>query len=328
LPRLSGVVGLIVLCGLLLTGCSFGGAKTGDGNGAAPSGKLKVVASIYPVYDFAKHIGGDKAEVSCLVPPGAEPHDWEPSPKDIIVLQRADVFVYCGAGMEQWVAKALENIDQTRLLAVDAGKNVELLTGSGQYYHRTAGSETGEAALMNTANVDPHIWLDPLNAAVMVENITAALVKADPANQSYYERNAAAYRGQLMALHKEYQAQLGGAKGKSFVTSHAAFGYLAKRYGLIQLPLRGLSPEAEPTPARMAEVVQLVREEKIRYIFFESLVSPKVSEVIAAETGAGTLVLNPLDGLTAGEIAGGADYLTVMRENLVNLQRSFGLANE
>jgi len=346
LRKLSGrlVILLIVFYGLVLAGCSSGGESAGGGNGTAQSEKLKVVASIYPVYDFAHNVGGDKIDVSCLVPPGAEPHDWEPSPKDMIDLHSADVFVYCGAGMEQWVTKALETLDKPEMLKVDASEGVELIAGSGHHHHGADESEPEEASAahehesdaaheenheheaVDIANADPHIWVDLLNAAVMVDNIAAALVEADPDNKSYYEQNAAAYRAQLMELHEEYQDKLAGAKGKEFVTSHAAFGYLAERYGLIQVPLRGLSAEAEPTPARMAEVVELVREKEIRYIFFESLVSPKVSEVIAAETGAETLVLNPVGGLTAGEMAAGKDYLTVMRENLVNLQKSFGIS--
>lgn len=358
------VVWLIVFYGLALTGCSSGGEGTSGGSGAVQGEKLKVVASIYPVYNFAQNVGGDKIEVSCLVPPGAEPHDWEPSPKDIIEMQSADVFVYCGAGMEQWVTKALETLDKPEILKVDASKGVELIAGSGHHHHGADESEAEETAAadehehgseavhdddaaheeehehendadheeshehetVDMANADPHIWVDLLNAAVMVDNIAAALMEADPDNHGYYEQNAAAYRAQLMELHEEYQDKLAGARGKEFITSHAAFGYLAHRYGLIQVPLRGLSAEAEPTPARMAEVVELVREKNIRYIFFESLVSPKVSEVIAAEAGAETLVLNPVEGLTAGEMAAGKDYLAVMRENLVNLQKSFGIS--
>ena len=360
------IILIIIFCGLVLAGCSSSGGKESTGSGPVQSDKLKVIASIYPVYDFAKNVGGDRIDISCLVPPGAEPHEWEPSPRDMVQLQNADVFIYCGAGMEQWVAKTLETLEKSALPKIDASKNIELLAGHDHHHqvehqdqdgdsedkhgeeHHHSVTESDDSVTVHEheheddaahednpvngnhahesidiANADPHIWVDPLNAINMVENITAGLVEADPANKSYYEHNAGEYCQQLMDLHKDYQDRLTGARGKEFVTSHDAFGYLAKQYGLIQVPLRGLSPEVEPTPARMVEVVKLVREKEIRYIFFESLVSPKVSEVIAAETGVEILVLNPVGGLTAEEIAAGKDYLSVMRENLANLQKSF-----
>ncbi|HBX24129.1 MAG TPA: ABC transporter substrate-binding protein [Desulfotomaculum sp.] len=319
MSKISGrlVILLSIVWVLVLAGCSSGAGIENSQTDPALEERIKVVASIYPVYDFTKKVGGDKIEVSCLVPPGAEPHDWEPSPRDMVELQKADVFIYCGAGMEQWVVKTLEALDKPGLAKIDAGQNIQLLTG---HDHHQDGHEEPDIA-----NADPHIWVDPLNAVGMVDNINAGLVEADPANKSAYEHNAGQYRQQILELHQEYQDSLAGAKGKEFVTSHDAFGYLAQQYGLIQVPLRGLSPEAEPTPARMVDVVKMVREKEIKYIFFESLVSPKVSEVIAAETGVETLVLNPVGGLTAEEIAAGKDYLSVMRENLVNLQKSFDI---
>lgn len=355
------IVLLIGILGLVLTGCG-GGEKENPGTGPAQGDKLKVVVTIYPVYDFAGNIGGDRIDLTCLVPPGAEPHEWEPSPRDLAELHKADVFIYCGAGMEQWVAKTMQAINKPGITMIDAGKNIELITGQEHHHHdheaggdgRGAdhnsgsepagaenahdhdhdadkahedyqGSEEPAGQHIDDTNADPHIWVDPLNAVVMVDNITAGLVQADPGNREYFENNAAAYREQLMALHEDYRKGLAGAKRKEFVTSHAAFGYLAQRYGLVQVPIRGLSPEVEPTPTRMAEVVKLVREKEIGYIFFESLVNPKVSEVIAAETGAETLVLNPVGGLTAEEMEAGKDYLSVMRENLANLQKALGV---
>lgn len=297
--------------------------------------RVHVVCSIYPVYDFARNVGGDRIRVSCLVPPGAEPHGWEPSPRDMVELQKADLFVYCGAGMEQWVGKTTGILQEKGIALVDASEGIELIYGSASNEHAHEYGHHKEAKRANhtgnsiasppgndAAAVDPHVWVDPVNAMTMVDNIALGLAGVDPENKGYYEQNAQRYKGQLAALHSDFEKAMAGVKRREFVTSHASFGYLARRYGLVQVPLRGLSPEVEPTPARMAEVVELVREKGIRYIFFESLVSPKVSKVIAGETGAEVLVLNPVGGLTAEEMAAGKDYLSIMRENLENLVKA------
>lgn len=282
---------------------------------AEPAKKIKVYTTIYPVYDFTVKVGGEKAEVISMVPPGGEPHEWEPKPRDLAGLGEADVLIYCGAGMEPWIDKALKNISVP--VVVDASQGVELLEESqGHDHDHGHGGENNQ----KVENVDPHIWLDPLNAVIMVGNVRDALVKADPANSGFYQENAAGYSAQLELLHGDYRAALEKAPKKVFVTSHAAFGYLAHRYGLRQVPIRGISPEVEPAPGRVAEIIKTVRREQISHIFFETLVSPKVSQVIAAETGARVLVLNPLGGLSQDEINAGKDYLAVMRENLANLK--------
>lgn len=305
--RLFKLFGLFLIF-FMLTGCS--GNLTGQPEKARQTGpgeKIKVLTTIYPLYDFTRNVGKDKVDVTNLTPPGAEPHEWEPSPKDLAGLQKADVLIYCGAGMESWIDRALKASGSPGLVVVDTSRDIELITGT----ERNSGAGT-----------DPHIWLDPVNAMKMVENITAGLAQADPASKEFYEANAVEYKKKLETLNEEYKSGLAEAKSRVFVTSHAAFGYLARRYGLVQVPVRGLSPEVEPTPARMAEVIRLIKEKNIHYIFFESLVSPKISQVIASESGAGTLVLNPAAGLTTDELQAGKDYLSVMRENLTNLKKA------
>ena len=293
---------------LALAGCAAGPAdNAGKSAFPAAGGKIKVLTTIYPLYDFAVNVGGDKAEVAFLTPAGTEPHEWEPSPKDLEDLQKAGLFIYCGTGIDSWCDRALKTAGAPGTTVVDAGQGIDLISGDG----------TGRGA-----GTDPHIWVDPVNAMKMVDNITAGFVRADPANKEYYEANAEAYQKKLEALHEDYRKGLSKVKHREFITSHAAFGYLARRYGLVQVPVRGLSPEVEPTPARMADVIRLVKEKNIHYIFFESMVSPKTSEIIAAEAGAQTLVLNPVENLTPDEIKAGKDYLAVMRENLHNLQKA------
>lgn len=310
----------------ILAGCSN---QSQEQRHAGAVKKLQVYTTIFPVYDFTVNIGGDKVEVQKLIPPGIEPHKWEPSPRDVVGLGSSDVFVYNGVGMEPWVEKFLNSVNKPELLVVDASNRVVLLAQVEGHKH---GHGYGHSDSHNAASggkvvesKDPHIWLDPLNAKIMVDNIKDALSKADPINNSYYETNANRYKEELELLHKEYLAALENAPNKAFITSHDAFGYLAHRYKLKQIPIRGVSPEVEPTPGKVAEIIKIVHNNKINYIFFESLVSPKVSEVIAKETGTEILPLNPLDGLSQVEIDAGKNYLSVMRDNLANLKIALGV---
>lgn len=287
----------------------------------AEKGKLKVMASFYPMYDFAVKIGGDKAEVMDMVPAGTEPHDWEPAATDIKNLEEADVFVYSGAGMEHWVDTVLASLENKDLVAVEASQGITLRPGHEEEEEQEeAGSEQGEEDDHDHGQYDPHVWLSPLNAKKEMENIKDAFVKADPDNQSYYEANYTEYAVKFDQLDLEYKDTLSGLPNKNIVVAHEAFGYLCDAYGLNQVGIEGLSPDSEPDPAKMAEVIDFVRENHVKVIFFEELVSPKVAETIASETGASAEMLNPLEGLSDEELAAGADYFSVMESNLEQLK--------
>ncbi|MCG0239150.1 MAG: metal ABC transporter substrate-binding protein [Firmicutes bacterium] len=299
---------------VVLAACGGAGPGTdgthtpGEGAGTGRE-RLKVVTSVYPLYFFTRTVGGDRVEVVSLVPPGAEPHGWEPRASDLKILNSARVFVYNGAGLEPWVDRVLKSLDNKELITVDTSAGLPLLTGSGEDGH-----ESGD--------YDPHIWLDPVLAQEQVKRIAAALAQADPAGKDTYEANAQALIAELAALDREYQA-LSACPRREIVVTHAFFGYPARRYGLVQVPIvASLSPEAEPTPKQMAELVRLVRERNVRSIFVETLVSDRVGRVLAQETGAQVLVLNPIEGLTPEEEAQGKDYLALMRENLANLRKA------
>ncbi|MHB8156520.1 MAG: metal ABC transporter substrate-binding protein [Desulfocucumaceae bacterium] len=311
---------VIILSLAVLGGCSVGGGQVASG-GKAEKGKIKVITTIFPLYDFSSNIGGDRIEIYNLLPPGAEPHHWEPSPGDLLKVGKADVFIFSGAGLESWVEGVLGNTDSTRIMVVDSSQGLNLLEGNKeeQEEHGAVGGHEINAVHSGT---DPHIWLDPVNAQMMVDNILAGLVKADPANKDYYTENATKYKSRLSELDERYKAGLSGAKIKYFVVSHDAFGYMARRYGLEQLPLRGLSADSEPSPARMAEIIGLIKKYGIKHIFYETLVSPKVSEAIAREAGVEILVLDPVGGLTEEEVARGKNYITLMEANLENLRIS------
>ncbi|MFC3798207.1 metal ABC transporter substrate-binding protein [Cohnella sp. GCM10012308] len=298
---------------ILLAGCgSDSGTNTAtDAHSDAGSGrKLQVAASFYPMYEFARQVAGDLAEVSLMVPAGVEPHDWEPTPKDMALLSKADVFVYNGI-VEGWAEQALSS--------AGSGDRVDVEASAGLERDATGGEQASDG---DHAGMDPHVWLSPVLAQREVEHIRDGLSKADPAHSADYEANAEVYMAKLRQLDADFRAALGQASHKTFVTQHAAFGYLAREYGLTQLPISGLSPEQEPTPAQMASVVKEIKSLGISTIFFEELVDPKIAETIASETGAKTDVLNPIEGLTKDDKAQGLDYIGLMNQNLTALEKA------
>ncbi len=289
-PRLT----LVALAALAAAGCTD----------APPSPtRPLVVATFYPLYEFSAHVAGDRAEVLSLVPPGVEPHDWEPSPQDVARVQRARLLVYNGAGLEPWLGRLLK--DSAAPGAVNATDGLPLARGAG-------------------GAPDPHVWLDPVLAQAMVERIRDALARADPGGAGGYAERARAFQGRLARLHESYEQGLARCERREIVVSHSAFGYLAARYALSVVPVMGLSPEAEPSPARLAAIVRFARERKVKYIFFETLVSPRLADTLAREVGAGTLVLDPVEGISPEQARAGQGYVALMEENLKNLRLALG----
>lgn len=278
-------------------------------NGAQQEHKLQVTASFYPLYYFASVVGGIHAQVQNITPAGAEPHDLEPTSQDIARIEKGDLLILNG-GLEAWGDKIRDEVKGTKVRVVIAGEG--LLTQQVVEEGKTA--------------QDPHVWLSPPLAKREVERILQGFRAADPANSDYYDGQAKGLEAQLDQLDAAYRTGLANCRQKDIVTSHAAFGYLASAYGLNQVAIAGLSPDAEPSAREMADIANLAREKQIKYIFFESLVSPKLSETIADEIGAQALVLDPIEGLTGEQIRQGKTYFTVMQENLANLQTALECA--
>ena len=206
-----------------------------------------MVASFFTLWDFTRQVGGDRAEVVSLVPPGVEPHDWEPTPQDVIQARKARLFVYNGAGLEQAADRLLKEIAGTGPLPVNTTAGIALL-GAG----RARRPDKDHAR-------DPHVWLDPMLAQTQVDAITAGLVQADPEGRAGYAERAAAYKAKLGALHADFEAGLRECARRDVVTSHAAFAYLTRRYRLNQVPVLGIAPESEPSPADLARLVRFAR---------------------------------------------------------------------
>lgn len=288
---------LALAIGMLVMGCST------SKNGFPDNQKLNVVTSFYTMSDFAAKIGGDKVNIINLVPSGMEPHDFEPKTGDITKLKNAKVFIYNGAAMENWVDKVVSSSNNKDLVTVEASREVKLLSESG-------------------AIKDPHVWLNPQNAIIEMAAIEDAFVKADPNNKSYYEQNFDTYKNRLNELDKEYKEAVATFNSKDIVVAHAAFGYLCDAYGLKQVPIEGLNAESEPTAAKMAEISKYAKDNNIKVIFFEELVSPKVAQTIAKEAGAKTDKLNPLEGISDEDKKNNKEYISIMQDNLDALKRA------
>jgi zinc transport system substrate-binding protein len=252
-----------------------------------------VVAAFYPLAYAAERIGGPTFNVKNLTPPGSEPHDLELTPQEVAAIQDASVVLYLSHGFQPAVSKAVE---QAR------GKKVDILAGLP--LHPADNAEAGLTA-------DPHVWLDPVLFARVATRIGAALARPDTALVAALDK-----------LDREYRQGLSGCKRHEIVTSHAAFGYLAARYGLEQVSITGLSPEAEPTPQQLEHVIQIVRQTHATTVFFETLLSPRLADTVAREVGARTAVLDPIEGLTPAEQKRGDTYLTLMRRNLATLRKA------
>lgn len=278
-----------------------------------------MVATFYPLAFFAERIAGDNLAVATLVPAGTEPHDWEPRPSERVRVERASVFVYNGAGLEPWADEFVRDLTARGAVVVEATRGLALREADRPHEGDPGQDETGTHE-EHEGTKDPHVWLDPVLAQGVVENIRAGLARADPGNATAYGARATSFSAELAALHGEFERGLARCGNRNILTTHAAFGYLADRYDFLMHSVHGLTPEAEPSPAKIREMVNLARALNLTHVFFETLVSPRVAEVIADEVGAQVLVLNPIEGLTAEERAAGKTYFDLHRQNLANLR--------
>lgn len=301
-----------VLIMLAVCGCSD--------KGSAPHGKkgLTVVTTLFPLYDFARNIAGDRADVTLLLPPGVEPHSWEPKPQEVLRVHRADVFVYTGPFMEPWAEGIIKGSSGKGLVVVDSSEGVTLR-------HEMEGEEDhkhghGEAH-GKSEPIDPHIWLDLGNAQKMVDNIAAGIIKKDPDGKAVYEKNAAGYKARLQQLDETFRQGLASCRTRLFIHGgHYAFNYLARRYNLTYVSVYGFSPNAEPSPRHIADIIRQMRRSGTRYVFYEELLQPRIAETIARETGATLLPLNGGHNITSAEMQKGVTFISLLEGDLANLK--------
>lgn len=304
----SAVAGVTALGLVSLSACSSSDAADGGEDGT-----LNVVASFYPMEYLVEQLGGKRVSVTGLTRPGVEPHDLEITPRQTADLSEADMVVYL-KGLQPAVDEAVGQSGTRN--AVDAGsftEHEEHDTGTGHEHGDEHGHEHGS---------DPHLWLDPVQYAEAAEGVGKALEKADPDHAADYRKNTDALVKELGALDGEFETGLKNRSTDTFITTHAAFGHLAERYGLKQEAISGLDPDAEPSPARMKDLHTIAKRDQVSTVFFETLVSGRTARTLAGDTGMRTDVLDPLEGITAK--SRGGDYLEVMRSNLKALQKALG----
>lgn len=325
LKTLTFGMSLTLLLGI--SACTNQTEKTAKNSEIIPPEKITIVASFYPLAEFSRQVGDDYVDVKNITPPGVEPHDYEPSPQDIAILQNADVFIFNGAGQDIWAEKAAKTLENKNIKIINMSEHFDLLKGEDGMQHIESENDENSGNDKNSEEhdedhfeYDPHLWLDPTIAAKEVEYIRDVLIKKDPEHTEAYSKNTEKYLAELSALDKEFKNGVSSCKLKTFITSHRAFGYLAKQYGLQQIAIAGISPEEEPTARQLAELSKLAKENDIKVVFFETLVSPDLAKTLAEEIGAESMVLNPIEGLTKEEINDGANYVSIMKENLNNLK--------
>jgi len=283
-------------------------------NGQSES-KIKIMTSIYPFYEFAQNVSGMRGDVEVLLPPGSEVHTWNPKPSDIIKLNGADLFIGVGPNLEPWLDEVLKSIDNPGLRIIEAGKIVPFLEhDEGEHTH----------GRMNDAQ-DPHLWLDFMNDIRIVEAITRSLIELEPSNADLFTKNASDYADRLNSLDKKYRDTLESCSTRILIMGgHSAFGYLAERYGLDQVSVYGTSPDAQPSPRQVVDIIQMAQANGVKAVFFERTVSDNIARTIAREIGGRVLPLNPAASLSRDELREGIDFIQIMEKNLENLK--IGLA--
>ena len=321
---------IIVLCltaTLVLSTCSCGMRKYSD----IDEDKLLIVTTLFPQYDFAKQIADDKAEVVLLLSPGVEAHDFEPTPSDIILINKADLFIYTGDEMEPWVASILESLDNEELNVLDVSEGVELICEEENHEHNHVHedeniifAEGDHSEHDHTHSADPHIWTSPVNAMKMIENIEEALVELDEANKTLYEENAHAYIHELEEVDSQFREIVANADTHTiYFGGRFAMSYFAHEYGLnYAAAFDSCQAESEPSARLIVKIIEKMREDGAEYVFYEEMTDPKAARIIAEEIDGEILLLHSCHNVSKAEMEAGVTYLSLMQQNVENLRKA------
>ncbi len=306
-------IGLLIMtiAVLVLSAC-----QSSSSDGEETEGRLNIMTSFYPVYVFTQQVAGDLAHVDMMVK-GADAHSFEPSAKNLAVIEESDAFIYANPEMETWVPALVESLSSSTVI-VETDENIDLIQETDAGHEETDDGELED----HDHTVDPHTWLDPVLAQQQVTEIKEALIELDPENEAAYTENAESFIAELEELNKDYETAFESADHRLFITQHAAFGYIAHRYNLVQESLAGLSSESEASAQRMAEVTELIKEEEVPVIYYNSTASSDLAQTVADETAIETEVLYSLESVEDEELHSAEGYLSLMRENLENLKKT------
>ena len=267
--------------------------------------KLNVIATFYPLADFAQNVGGDKVTVSILAPETVDVHDFEPTPSSITAVSTADVLIYNGVGLEPWIQNVVSSSENKNLVQVDTSQGITLLPVAQQFQD-------------DNMIYDPHIWLNPVDVQQQVRNILQGLIQADPADSEYFTQNADTYIAKLEALNQQAINATTGTATNRFVTFHEAFSYFANQYNITQVPILGPFEE-EPSAGDIQNVIDAIHQYGLRYVGYESLENPAISQSISTQTNASLIEMNPIEGLTDEQKTAGDNYITLMQRNIENI---------
>lgn len=312
--RLRTVAAIALITSAFVVGCSS--ASTSP---SFVSGTVKVAVAFYPIEEIVRSVGGPGVSIVDLVPPGESAHDYEPTPQQITDLQSADIVFYLGSGFQPNVEKAIASLP-SRVRRVDLLVSVPLIAVDSQL--AGADGQTSGEVLAN--GKDPHVWLDPANMQLMTTEVQQSIAGLPGADAASLASGAAAYTATLVRLDTEFSAGLAQCRSNVIVTSHRAFGYLAKAYGLLQIAISGISPTEEPSAKTLEAVAQAAKANKVTTIFFENNLPPDLAKTIASEIGATTAVLDPVESLSRDQLKANADYSLIMQQNLAALVKGLG----
>lgn len=314
---------LAALAALALMGCGGADDEPQTTHPASPDGtaRLRVGASIFPLYEFVVRVGGDRVEATMIIPPGVEPHSYEPSPGDIRALNGMDLIVYNGAGMEPWLEQIVKRARPKSAVILEASAGLALIPAEEHDLESKPGEEPADDHDHAHDLYNPHTWLDPQNAARQMRAIERALAELAPAHAAEFKTRADQFEAELLALDRRLERALSSCRKRDVVITHASLTYFCRRYGLNEIPISGLTHQNEPSPRAMAGIVTLMKERGAKAVFCEIEISPRLAETVARETGAAVLPFNTLPTGRPEDLAAGRGYVAVMEENLAQLCR-------
>ncbi|PIC05537.1 adhesin [Anoxybacillus flavithermus] len=322
--KVKTILSIILASTLLLFGCSQQ-EQTNEPKNEEKNDQLIVYTTVYPLQDFTEKIGGKHVQVKSVYPPGVDVHTYEPTAKTMQQIADADAFIYIGQGMEGFVDRVVQTLENEHVKFVEATAEMELLSANHTHRDEHAhGDEDEHAHEVEHAHgdVDPHVWLDPIYSIQMAETIKQTLTELKPEAKDDFEQNFASLKQQLEQLDQQFQQLMKEAKRKDILVAHAAYGYWEKRYGLKQISVTGLSPTNEPSQKQLASIIKEAKGHDVRYIFFEQNVTSKIAEVVKNEIGADVLILHNLEARTNDDIKNNKDYFAIMNDNISALKKA------
>ncbi|MDQ0160943.1 metal ABC transporter substrate-binding protein [Aeribacillus alveayuensis] len=320
--KLSLLLSFWFITMIIIVGCSSNTASNGEKVENSKEDQLIIYTTIFPLQDFTKKIGGNHVLVESVFPPNADAHTYEPTTKQMVKMAEADLFIYTGIGLEGFAEKAHETLETENVKVIKASEGIELIKSNDEDEDEHADKHEDEHTHLD--DLDPHVWLDPVLAVQLAENIKNALVELKPETRKDFEENFEQLKEQLNDLDQQFKDVVQNAERSEIIVSHAAYGYWENRYGIQQISISGLSPTNEPSQKELAEIIEFAQKHNLKYVIFEQNVSNNIANIVQSELGAEALTLHNLESITEEETKNGEDYFSLMKQNLETLKKALG----